>query len=107
MYRLFRDVGGAVPYAVEVRGGIFGTSRVLSPRGLGCEGVCGTWRAPSPTDLRREGEFRDVEGAVSYGFEVCGGLRGVEGVVAYGFGACGFGNESAGYDSLKSLSIKS
>ena len=46
------------------------------------------WRVSSPTDLRCEGDLRDVEGAVPYGFGVCGGFRDVGGVVAYGFEVC-------------------
>ena len=31
------------------------------------------WRVSSPTDLRCEGDLRDVEGAVPYAVEVRGG----------------------------------
>ena len=37
------------------------------------------WRVSSPTDLRCEGDLRDVEGAVSYAVEVRGGFAGRRG----------------------------
>ena len=59
----------------------------------------GTSGAPSPTDLRF--------GVLSPMDLGCEEFWGCGGCCRLGVGVCGFGNESAGYDSLKSLSIKS
>ena len=87
VYRLFRDVEGesSISYGLQ---------------------NCGTSGAPSPTDLRLVGDF-GTSGVLSPTDLGCEEFWGCGGCCRLGVGVCGFGNESAGYDSLKSLSIKS